>query len=518
MELSDEGLAFLAEWEGRRNRPYDDALGHCTVGIGHLIHQGGCTAAELADSYTDDEVDELFRSDAERFVRAVDETVEVPLSQRQFDALVSFAFNWGIGAGTGFPSTSVVQLVNAGDFAAAAADMVDGHGPSGRPYDKGLEGVRRRRIAEAEWLRSEARSMKFVSRSEWGARPPRSVTLTDEVVGVACHWEGPFMGWPWPHDGNAGLLAESAEVRERRIDRVAAALKVLHADRMAKTAGAEAAPDPFAVAAALTEVWSASCADKVAGIQRFHMDGQGWNDLAYNALYCGHGYVFEGRGPGVSNAANGDSVANRRYLAACYLGGDGDPFTDEAKDACNDAAEWLGVADLEWTGHRDHTATACPGGEIYDWAHSGHPRGTTGSPVPPTPPPPAPKVRLTEEEDNVRLVAVEDVPTQVEMDTVTVFEGETTPDDRVYRLTWARANGQPNGAGVMRAELFIRKLHPAEGELHVVVFWPISQAEVHSVHAGQTLALPIKEDGAVAVLSPLATELVVEYDERLVLA
>ncbi len=69
--------------------------------------------------------------------------------------LFDFAFNWGIGEVSGFPATSVLRLVNAGDFAGVAHDLVHGRGPAttqypgGRPYDKGLEGVRKRRIEEA---------------------------------------------------------------------------------------------------------------------------------------------------------------------------------------------------------------------------------------------------------------------------------------------------------------------------------------------------------------------------------
>ncbi len=46
MNLSDEGAAFTARWEGKRNQLYNDTLGHCTIGIGHLVHHGPCNGSE----------------------------------------------------------------------------------------------------------------------------------------------------------------------------------------------------------------------------------------------------------------------------------------------------------------------------------------------------------------------------------------------------------------------------------------------------------------------------------------
>jgi hypothetical protein len=166
----------------------------------------------------------------------------------------------------------------------------------------------------------ESHTMNLVTRGEWGARAPNATTpIGSAVRGVAIHWEGPHMGWPWPHS---------------------------------------------------------ECAGKVRSIQAFHMDTRGWNDIAYNCIVCGHGYVFEGRGQGLRSAANGDATVNSTHYAICDLAGEGDDFTPEAQTGINDAAQWLGQADGEWVGHRDLTQTACPGDTIYNWVHNGHPTTT----------------------------------------------------------------------------------------------------------------------------------------------
>jgi GH24 family phage-related lysozyme (muramidase) len=165
VQLSDDGAAFIAREEGAVPYWYKDALGFWTLGIGHLrvADEFSDVAQRRADGtftagrrLTDAEMWDLFRTDAARFVEAVDRLVTVDLIQRQFDMLVDFAFNWGIGALGGFPATSILRLVNDRDWAGVARELVDGIGPrtpsypDGRRYDKGLPGVRVRRQREAE--------------------------------------------------------------------------------------------------------------------------------------------------------------------------------------------------------------------------------------------------------------------------------------------------------------------------------------------------------------------------------
>jgi hypothetical protein len=132
-----------------------------------------------------------------------------------------------------------------------------------------------------------------------------------------------------------------------------------------------------------------SCAGKVRGIQAFHKNSRGWADIAYNAVVCPHGYVFEGRGPGVTSAANGNTQTNGDWYAVCYLGGEGDGFTSEGKAGFVEAVQWLrsdGKAGPRVNGHRDHKATACPGDEIYAWLKTAN-FDKKGEPVTPEPKP-----------------------------------------------------------------------------------------------------------------------------------
>ena len=42
MRVSDSGLRFIADHEGTVLRLYNDPAGHCTIGVGHLVHLGHC--------------------------------------------------------------------------------------------------------------------------------------------------------------------------------------------------------------------------------------------------------------------------------------------------------------------------------------------------------------------------------------------------------------------------------------------------------------------------------------------
>jgi lysozyme len=97
---------------------YDDGgpgRGHCTWGIGTLAHRGPCKQDELEREVTEEQIEYVFATKVKEAERAVDRNVKVELSQAQFDALVSFTYNRGVGG-----TAPVYALLNGGDFQGAA--------------------------------------------------------------------------------------------------------------------------------------------------------------------------------------------------------------------------------------------------------------------------------------------------------------------------------------------------------------------------------------------------------------
>jgi GH24 family phage-related lysozyme (muramidase) len=121
MKLSDEGLTQIAQHEGFAPKMYPDHKGY-SIGYGHLL-----SPAEMphytGKTITQDEAKVLLRQDAGKAEIYVNDTIKVSLTQAQFDSLVDFTYNAGVGS-----LANIALTLNKGDYKAAAARM--------RLYDK----------------------------------------------------------------------------------------------------------------------------------------------------------------------------------------------------------------------------------------------------------------------------------------------------------------------------------------------------------------------------------------------
>lgn len=117
MRVSDRGVAFIAAHEGIVPYPYFDSKRVLTFGIGHTRSAGAPDPATLPKGVEQpmSKVIEVFRRDLKRFEDRVNKAVKVPLSQHEFDALVSFDFNTG-----GVQRARLTTLLNEGKRTEAA--------------------------------------------------------------------------------------------------------------------------------------------------------------------------------------------------------------------------------------------------------------------------------------------------------------------------------------------------------------------------------------------------------------
>ena len=112
--ISPQGLALIKSFEGFRARAARIGKDRWTIGYGH-------TKTARADAVISrDDAEALLRYDLDAVEQTVAQIVYAPLTQPQFDALVSFAANIGLGA---FQGSEVLARINQGDNLGAAAAM-----------------------------------------------------------------------------------------------------------------------------------------------------------------------------------------------------------------------------------------------------------------------------------------------------------------------------------------------------------------------------------------------------------
>jgi lysozyme len=163
MKMSAKAREVMAHHEGVRKKPYLDVVLLWTTGVGHLIapieqqkmtldqrkaakaaHNLLCPV-EWLRTLTDAEVDKILQDDLLRFERGVLRLCPNNLTQGRFDALVSFAFNAGLGA---LQKSSIRMRHNRGDFDGAADAFMLYRFAAGKEF-KGL--VRRREHERATY-------------------------------------------------------------------------------------------------------------------------------------------------------------------------------------------------------------------------------------------------------------------------------------------------------------------------------------------------------------------------------
>ena len=115
MAIAKSTLDFITKEEGARNKAYKDSKGLWTIGVGHLIKAD--EQYLINATLTDEQVEDLLKSDLKWCSEAVETSVKVPLQQHQFDALYSLCFNIG---GTNFAKSTVVKKINENDMQGAA--------------------------------------------------------------------------------------------------------------------------------------------------------------------------------------------------------------------------------------------------------------------------------------------------------------------------------------------------------------------------------------------------------------
>jgi len=125
-----------------RSRPYRCPANLWTVGVGHLIGDGKSLPDSWNRTFKEAELDGILISDLRRFELGVHKMLpNVPLRQCEFDAIISFCFNLGLGC---FQRSTLRQALLRGDKKAAMESLVK----YCRAGGKILRGLQIRRLDE----------------------------------------------------------------------------------------------------------------------------------------------------------------------------------------------------------------------------------------------------------------------------------------------------------------------------------------------------------------------------------
>lgn len=135
MKTSQNGINLIKQFEGCRLTAYKCPAGRWTIGYGHT------SGVKAGQKITRKQAEQFLKSDLKQFEKGVEKVVKVSLNQNQFDALISFSYNCGLGA---LQNSTLLKKLNKKDYKGASAEFPRWNKVNGRI----LEGLKRRRKAE----------------------------------------------------------------------------------------------------------------------------------------------------------------------------------------------------------------------------------------------------------------------------------------------------------------------------------------------------------------------------------
>lgn len=138
---------LIKKYEGFSAKPYKCSAGVPTIGYGSTFYLNG-NKVTMKDSPISEEVAlSILFSVVEDFSKKVEKLLKVSVNQNQFDALVDFAYNLGIG---NLQKSTLLKLINNKDFVGASKQFKLWNKANG----KALNGLTKRRKEEEELFQS----------------------------------------------------------------------------------------------------------------------------------------------------------------------------------------------------------------------------------------------------------------------------------------------------------------------------------------------------------------------------
>ena len=144
MKISNNGINLIKHFEGLSLKPYLDVVNIPTIGYGSTYYRDGKKVTLNDKPISQDEANSLLEHIANRdFADKIFPYIKVKVTQNQFDAMVSLAYNIGVG---NFSKSTLLKKVNAGDFVSASNEFLRWNKAGG----KELLGLTKRREREKQ--------------------------------------------------------------------------------------------------------------------------------------------------------------------------------------------------------------------------------------------------------------------------------------------------------------------------------------------------------------------------------
>lgn len=140
MDISEKGINLIKSFEGCSLTAYKCPAGVWTIGYGH-------TGRDVKEglTITQEQAEALLKQDLKIHCKNVSNLVKIPLSQNEFDALVSFEYNVGYG---NFSKSTMLKFLNFGNKKDAVSEFDKWIYAAGKP----LNGLKNRRKKEKSYF------------------------------------------------------------------------------------------------------------------------------------------------------------------------------------------------------------------------------------------------------------------------------------------------------------------------------------------------------------------------------
>ncbi len=147
MQISKEGIALIKRFEGCSLTSYLCQAQIPTIGF------GSTRGVEMGMEITQERAEALLLEDLAEFEQAVNECVNVPLEQNQFDAIVAWCFNIGQNA---MRNSTLLKVLNNSEYQKVPSEMKRWNKVTVNGEKVVSDGLMRRREAESLLFKNEA--------------------------------------------------------------------------------------------------------------------------------------------------------------------------------------------------------------------------------------------------------------------------------------------------------------------------------------------------------------------------